>query len=321
MGQIEILVGQIVPAGKAHRAVDDGDFPVVPVVHEHVEHRDDRVEHPALYPRLHHAADEVPVDKADAADIIVEEADLHSLGSLPGEHILQPPEGRALLYGVVFHKNEPLRLFQIPQLSLQPVGGVAVKRHVRVPEERIARKALEIARQIARHGVPGLQLLHRALRPGGHSLLQRPIHRFKPPGHSSGGSLTAHQQIKAHAQHRKRQQEQHPRHFKGRVDMLSVQPQHNHQCRQAGNHAQNGRILVEPDAQQDNPQYLQENTQAHKHQAAYAVLYAGFLLGCHTTPSLFSPADCQARRWYFGMIIPNFPADVKSRCSTTRSGS
>ena len=90
MGQVKILVRQIISACISYLTVDHRDFPMIPVIQEHIHDRDEGVKYAAGDSQPFHFLYKVCRDEADAAHIIVEYPDFHSLGHLADKHILNP---------------------------------------------------------------------------------------------------------------------------------------------------------------------------------------------------------------------------------------
>ena len=67
---------------------------MVAVVHENIQDRNDRVELAALDAAALQLFDKGARDKADAAHIIIKNADLDTVGGALGEDVLQPPARR-----------------------------------------------------------------------------------------------------------------------------------------------------------------------------------------------------------------------------------
>ena len=121
MGDIEILVGQVVAAGKSHLAVHYRNLPMISVIEEHVHQRDDRVEHPALDSAGTHLSDKVRVDESDAADIVVENSHIQSFGRLFRENLFDFRKGFGILNGMILHEDEFFRLSKRLFLRLQGI--------------------------------------------------------------------------------------------------------------------------------------------------------------------------------------------------------
>ena len=145
LGDVEILVRQIVAAREPDFAVDHRNLPVVAVVDEEIQSHIHRVEDPALDPHRLHLIDEAVSDVAHASDIVVEEADFDALFHLCREHLKDPSEGDRVLDRVVFHENELLRLPEFMKLRLKPLRAVIVEDDVRVMIERVAGEVADVA--------------------------------------------------------------------------------------------------------------------------------------------------------------------------------
>ena len=134
--EIEIFVCQIVSARKTDLAVNHGDFAVVAVVHKQVEKGNDRVENPAGNADFFHPPDKSGVDKADTADVVIQNPHFHPGARFFCKNRLQAGKGLRLLNGMILQKNKTFRFFQIPQLRLKPLPCLGVKRDIGVGKDR-----------------------------------------------------------------------------------------------------------------------------------------------------------------------------------------
>ena len=121
MRQVKVLVCQIVTAGKAHLTINDGNLPVIPVVHKNIEYRHQGIEYPALDAQLFHSFDKSRADEAHAAHVVVQQPHFHPLPDLLHQNLLQAVEGLGVLNGVVLHKDKVFRLPQGLLLGFQPL--------------------------------------------------------------------------------------------------------------------------------------------------------------------------------------------------------
>ena len=147
--QTEIGIRQIVTAGVADFSVDDGDFPMVPVVHEQPQNRQGRVEYLTADALGIQFPGEIPIHIADGADIIVHQPHIQAFRRLPGQHLPDPAEGLFVLYNEIFHENEGFCLFQIPQKFRQCRSAVAIVPGIRGAIDRGMGVVPKILAQIA----------------------------------------------------------------------------------------------------------------------------------------------------------------------------
>ena len=126
---------------------------MVAVVHENIQDRNDRVELAALDAAALQLFDKGARDKADAAHIIVKNADLDTVGGALGKDVLQLLPGGGVLDGVVLHKNKMLGAAQCLLLCLQRGAGVAVEGYIGIVIGRVACPRLQVVGVVARGAV------------------------------------------------------------------------------------------------------------------------------------------------------------------------
>jgi hypothetical protein len=110
--QIKVFVRKIVAAGKCDLSVDDGDFPVIPMVHEQVKDRHSRIEYPALDALTVQFSCKFQIHIADAAEIVVHQPHFHTGLRLPDENFTNFLKSFPIVHNEVFHEDEIFRLFQ-----------------------------------------------------------------------------------------------------------------------------------------------------------------------------------------------------------------
>ena len=137
MSDVEIFVCQIVPAGKADPAVNHRDFPVIPVIQEHIEARKERIEYTAFYAKRPHFLYKAGIDKADGAHVVIEDPDLHSCLYAFHQHLFYSVPAFRILDGMVFHKYKFFRFPHICNLGVKSLICVIIKGHIRIPVQRI----------------------------------------------------------------------------------------------------------------------------------------------------------------------------------------
>ena len=185
MRQVKVLVCQIVTAGKAHLTINDGNLPVIPVVHKNIEYRHQGIEYPALDAQLFHSFDKSQADEAHAAHVVVQQPHFHPLPDLLHQNLLQAVEGLGVLDGVVLHKDKVFRLPQGLLLGLQSPFRRGIILHIGILIGRKPGPSGEVAQLI---GDPLVPLLH----PGQHRLavgqevLGPLLEALKPPAHDTG---------------------------------------------------------------------------------------------------------------------------------------
>ena len=157
---VDVLVGEVHAAGKAHLAVNDENFPVVAVIIMGRDKGLHRREHPALDAQLFEAAGEL-------TGAVVHHPDVHALSGLAGQHFEDLAPHEALVDDEVLEEDVLLGLFQLAQQLFELGLAAGEVGNFRVPVDReAAALSVEIPRQRGRAGVGFGQLLGRSQRLG-----------------------------------------------------------------------------------------------------------------------------------------------------------
>ena len=157
---VDVLIGEVHAAGKAHLSVDDEDLPVVAVVVMGGDEGLDGREHPALNAQLLKAAGIVPGQGRKLAGAVVHDPDVHALGGFPGQHLEDPAPHETLVDDEVLEKDVSLCLFQLAQQLCELGFAAGEVGHLRVLVDReAAAPAVEIPCQRGRAGVGLFQRL------------------------------------------------------------------------------------------------------------------------------------------------------------------
>jgi len=126
---------------------------MVPVVHEKIYDRHDRIKDPAGNAVGAHLPDELRIDEADGADVIIEDPDLHTACRLLYEDFLQLPEGDPVLDRVVLHEDKVLCISERKLLRLQSLSGVSIEVHLCIPVGRKAAAVLQKIKLVSDTGI------------------------------------------------------------------------------------------------------------------------------------------------------------------------
>ena len=150
---VEVLVGDVVAAREAHAAVDDRDLAVVAVVEKQVEARGKGVEHLCLDALGLQALDEVGVDEADGAHVVVKDTHLNARAHALLQDALDGAPAFGVLDGVVLHEDAALRAKQLLLLCLDALGRVVVVGDGRVVVQGVERHVVQVAGDVGRAAV------------------------------------------------------------------------------------------------------------------------------------------------------------------------
>ena len=224
---VKVFLRQIVAPGKAHLAVNDGDLPMIPVVQEDVQQGKGRVEGAAGDALLHQPFGEEHIHLAHRADIVIQEADFHALGSLADENVLNFPEAGAVLHNEILHEDELFRLLQVGLHSLEGILCLGVEMDRGVFIHGPAGAVPQIPGLIGAGKVDFLQFPQGVVGPGGNLVLHILPDGPEPLAHT-GVTQHLHHQIQAQAHYRQHQNQHDPGHLHGGVGVFAVQPQHHH---------------------------------------------------------------------------------------------
>ena len=243
---------------------------MVTVVHKDVEHRHQRVENPALNALCLQTAGKGLADKPNAAHVVVKDPHIHAGGGFLGQDFLQPAPRGGILDGVVFHKDKVLRLSQLGFLGLQRLVGVAIESHPGVAVDGEPGGVAQVVGLVAKAGVFRVQ-------PGGGGFVLGQVtghllvNASKAAAHHSVAGFLAEHQEEAQAQNGHELDQHNPGQLVGGVDLVAADVQHHQKAQHAGGQRDISVILVQPHDQQNDPEYLQQHTDGHKHGTAHAV--------------------------------------------------
>jgi len=258
----KILVRQIKAAGIPHLSVNDGDLPVIPVVHEQIQHRQGRVEHHAPDAGIRQPLGKQHIHIAHAAHIVIHEPHVHALAGLPDQNIADLLKGRIPGHRKILHEDEVFCLFQIPLQGIQGIKGLRKIDRIRIPVCRTGGLPLQIpaqagSRQLLRR--PDILCRFHELWPG---LLPDLFH---PLADAAQIAEHADHQIQAQAHHRCRHHQHDPWDLIGGIGLLAVQMQHHRHRQDPGDHPDPGRAFMECQNGQQDPAHLQHQCQRHKY--------------------------------------------------------
>ena len=110
---VDVLVRQIESAAVADVAVNDGDLPVIPVVHRHIEMGTEGVEDSCADARLFQGGTVVGGQGLEGAHIIVEQPDFHTGSRLLLENLQDGVPHLALPNDEILHEDKLLRLLEL----------------------------------------------------------------------------------------------------------------------------------------------------------------------------------------------------------------
>ena len=272
---MKILVGQVVAAREGNLPVDHRDLPVVPVIHEEVDDRDDRVEDAALDAVRLHALLKDRVDEADAPQVVVEEADQHPLGGLLLKDRADPGEGLAVLDRVVLHENEFLRPAKLLLQILEGLQRVRMVDHVRILPDRV----LGVFRDVA--GLVGKAPVD--LREGGEPVfISRQIVKDIPVDlrvaalHVDGRVAQAVPHVEEHAEDRQGQHDDDPGHLDGGRTPLHINRKRKGDPQDRRKRVDPGIPCVQDRKIKKQPESLQKDRKKRQRNPKKAVAYLVF---------------------------------------------
>ena len=259
----DILVRQIDAAREGNATVHGNDFAVVTVVLNTRKERTERIEHAALDALPPQIRRKFRRQSQKASDVVPDHADIHTLGNLAHENLMDGIPEHALADDEILQKDIALRPLQFLQqrgligLSVREIFGFGIS------ADREARHVPQIADQSARVGI---------LDGGGVGAVgDKPVgvRRFlllfvQALAVSDRGGLVMEEPIEHRAEHGKEQDQEHHGNFEGGV-VLAVSGQM--ECRQkAGDPPQNRKppqLRIKRDAQPDKRDLCQQE-QRHK---------------------------------------------------------
>ncbi len=280
----KVLIRQIVAARIGHLAVDHRDLPVISVVHEHAKARQHRVENPGLDAVRLHPFAEPSVYKADAPDIVIEQADLHALGGLFLQHLMDSAEGLFILNGKIFHENKGFCLPKVGQLGLQCLRCILVIKAALIPAQR----KMSLAPQILCHAAGSRILAPQLLL---HTVLlqqkprQKPLNPRKAHLHRMRRQLAGHEKPQDNSQERCRRNQHNPWQLHRCRCMIAVYSQSDHDCRNLYPDVNPHGIGRQPPHHKVYGKNLNNRSQNHEHHPHHAVAGVGSALTAHFAQS------------------------------------
>ena len=225
MCNVKILICQIIAARKTDSAINDRDLTVISVIHKNIQNRHHRIEDPAVNAMRLHLLDKFRTDKSDTAHVIIHDADLHAFLCLCKQYRFHFRKCFPVLYGMVFHKDELLRLLHLFDLRMKSISCFFIKNNICILIQRIAYLMPDVIALMISSHILHFQLLHSRI-------IFSQIHAqpfpcsMKTLPHSFCGTGMTAEQIQADT-HDGEQQDQHdPRHFHARIHFSSVNMQH-----------------------------------------------------------------------------------------------
>ena len=224
---VDILVGQVGPAGKGGVAVNDHDLAVVAVVHDQVNHRHKGVEGQAVDALLLQLAPVADGQHADAAHIVVDDPHVHALGRLALEDLVDLVPHFAQADDEILDKNKMLGAFQRGQHVGKHILAQGIVFHLGVGKYRIRAPAAQVTGGQRAAGVLAGQLLLR----GGVLAQQRvDAHAgvFQPAAQPERRALVAPQQVQDAALHRHDHKQRHPADLELRQNIIQADQQQAH---------------------------------------------------------------------------------------------
>ena len=299
---VEILVGQVVAAGKAHLAVDDRDLAVVAVVEEEVQAGAEGIEDTALDPVFLCSFYKIRIDEAQTPHVVVEDTYLDARAGPLLEDLLQLMPALRVLDGVVFHENEVLCLCQVSLLGLETLFAVVVVGDLRIGIDGVARLSLNIADQSVQPAVSLLHLCCHFLIAGQHGQ-QDLVDLIVSDPHFPGVAVQADQQVKR----RPEDGRQHDQHDPGHPDrcrlVAAVDSQHQGHGQKSQDMIDPGRPLSHIVQEYKQEPHFQQDRQHGKYHPENAVFNGGLLLDCLPHDSVF---DLTCRLLFFHHDISVF---------------
>ena len=260
---VDVLIRQIYAAGEGHLAVDDQDFPVIPVVIVGGEEGLDGGKGLAADAQLFQPPGIVPRQGGDLQHPVVQHPHVHALRRLVRQNFQNTSPHIPLINDEVLQKNELLRLLQLLQQRRKLVLSLWEELRLRVGIQGKRAAAVEIAAQIVGAGgfdlrVPQhlrvlMQQIPALIDPLLHPPLQSAVTHIllREPEENTGGN----------GDHR---QQEHPRQLPRGVH-VAVKKMEKHQH---GEHALHRRkpleIVVEPAPHHPQKHQLQNQQQRHE---------------------------------------------------------
>ena len=228
---IEILIGEIIATGEADTVIDDRDFPVITIIQKEVCAWCERIKYTAVNPESLHLLHEIRRDEAYGAHIIIEhthmDAGLHTLD----EHLLDTPPGLLIFDGMVLHEDELLRLPKVAKLRFQALRGILVILDIRVPVNRVGGIILKILCDGGRCRIFLFQCFQiRRIRRILQRREQHMIDLLVTLPHLPCRHIETDEEVQDDTEHRKRHDEDDPRHLHRARLMLPVDDEHHDQC-------------------------------------------------------------------------------------------
>ena len=211
---------------------------MIPVVQEHIQKRNCRVENTAADTVLAEAPGKPHIHIAHASDVVVHQPDFHSLVGFAYQNLPDFLEGGVVRYDEILHEYELFRLLQIGLHGLQGLGAVAEVFRGGVFVDGPVFMDGKVAELVGIRRAPLLQALH------GVRVLRQILLQLLPDSADAltrfprvSGDIKKQKQAQAHD--RQGQNQHNPGHFHGRGGVLAGQAEHH-------DYAQNGGKQIDP---------------------------------------------------------------------------
>ena len=291
MGDVKVLLRQIVAAGKAHLAVDDRYFPVVSVIQKGVEEGRHRIKHARLYSRRLHAAYEIVIDKPNAADVIVKKSHLYARRGTLGKYFKKALECRLFLDGMILHEDKALCLFKRLELRLKSLFRGRIKTDIGVAVNRVPESVGEISELVCDTVVHALQLFQNTalLRHGREQML---VYDFVAPTHAPGRAVKTDQKIQRYAEKGSPCNQKNPGHFHSRVDVSPVNTEHQNKGDPVDQERNPGVVSSQIAEYYVDPYEFHDNCKQRKHAPLDSVPHLCFSLDSHCPSHSVRPPFC-----------------------------
>jgi len=108
---VNIFVRKVDSSGKSNFSVDNKDFPVISVIHHNRHDRTEWIKCCAFDSFFLKLLIILRWKRIDAANIIIDQSDIHTLFAFAFQHIYDAVEHSSLIYNEIFQKNKMLCLF------------------------------------------------------------------------------------------------------------------------------------------------------------------------------------------------------------------
>lgn len=141
---IKVFVCQVKASGEADVIIDNCYFAMVPVIHEYIEQRNQRIKNSALDSLAVQTPHKFRLYKAYASEIIIDKTHLHAFRNLFHKDFFNSVEDFRIFHGKIFHENKFPCIFQILQHGFQGWLCLRIVDYIRIPVYRIAAGVLNI---------------------------------------------------------------------------------------------------------------------------------------------------------------------------------